>query len=63
MNWPHEYGSAMHEQTHRNLHLYLPEKMLRRGETSDHGQTQYDAQHEIRRQDIVAGRPAPEKNV
>lgn len=63
MNWPHEYGSPMHEQTHRNLHLYLPEKKLRRGETSDHGQTQYDAQHELRRQDIVAGRQVPEKSV
>jgi len=63
MNWPHEFGSAMHQQTHRNLHLYLPEQKLRRGETSDHGQGGYDAEHEARRTDVVAGHRVPEKQV
>jgi len=63
MNWPHEFGSAMHQQTHRNLHLYLPEQQLRRAETSDHGQGGYDAEHEARRTDVVAGHRVPEKQV
>jgi len=63
MNWPHEFGSAMHQATHRNLHLYLPEQKLRRGETSDHGQGGYDAEHELRRTDVEAGRRVPEKTV
>jgi len=63
MNWPHEFGSAMHHQTHRNLHLYIPEEKLRRGEASDHGQQQYDAEHEMHRTDRVEGRPVPEKSV
>jgi len=63
MNWPHEFGSAMHQQTHRNLSLYLPEEKLRRGATSDVGQEQYDAEHEAHRTDRVAGRPVPEKSV
>jgi len=63
MNWPHEYGSAMHQATHRNLHLYLPEQKLRRAETSDHGQQAYDAEHEMHRTDRVGGRPVPEKSV
>jgi len=64
MNWPHEFGSAMHQATHRNLHLYLPEEKLRRGRTSDIGQEgQYDAEHEAHRTDIVAGHRVPEKSV
>lgn len=63
MNWPHEFGSDMHHQTHRNLHLYLPEQKLRRAETSDHGQGGYDAEHEARRTDVVAGHRVPEKQV
>jgi len=63
MNWPHEYGSEKHRETHRNLNLYLPEQALRRGETSDHGQENYNAEEEMHRTKHVAGRPVPEDAV
>lgn len=60
MNWPHEYGSVMHQDTHRKLNLYLPEKKLRRGATSDHGQMNYNAENEMHRTQNIAGHPAPQ---
>ena len=63
MNWPHEFGSVMHQDTHRKLNLYLPEKKLRRGATSDHGQMNYNAEAEMHRTQNVAGHNVPEKQV
>jgi len=57
MNWPHEFGSVKHQETHRNLNLFLPEEKLRRAQSL---QTPYNPEEQMHRQTHIGGLPAPE---
>jgi len=58
MNWPHEFGSVMHQDTHRKLNLYIPDKKMHRTITGD---DVYNAENQMHRTTNIKGHPAPEE--
>jgi len=54
--WPHDFGSVKHQETHRNLNLYIPEKKMHRLRSDE---TPYNAEDMYHRSHNAGMGPAP----
>jgi succinate-acetate transporter protein len=54
--WPHEFGSVKHQETHRNLNLYIPEKKMHRMRSDE---TPYNPEDMYHRSHNAGMGPAP----